>query len=154
MEKHLKVPILPRLAAQKMLICLSVLWEFKSQLGELSMDKDIPIVNKSNTDLLYSWKKCFWFSYRKDKQAYFWSPLTCRWGYHCLWFCSVCRRWQSRGSRGDARGRFDQANLDCSRKGRGQLWGWTRPPLHEPWYFLFQLSHNHFTTQQSLMNIC
>lgn len=54
MEKHLKVPILPRLAAQKMLICLSVLWEFKSQLGELSMDKDIPIVNKSNTDLLYS----------------------------------------------------------------------------------------------------
>lgn len=57
-EKYLKVPILPRLAAQKMLICLSVLWEFKSQLGELSMDKDIPIVNKSNTDLLYSWKKC------------------------------------------------------------------------------------------------
>lgn len=63
-----------------------------------------------------------------------------------LFLCACCR-WPSRGSRGDVRSRFEQANLDCCTKRKG-LGGWTRPPVHRSWYFLSWLSLYYSAAQQ------
>lgn len=68
-----------------------------------------------------------------------------------LFLCACCR-WPSRGSRGDVRSRFEQANLDCCTKRKG-LGGWTRPPIHGPWYFLSRLSLYYSHAQQRPVNI-